>query len=134
MKRGIRIFIFAVFLIVILGVILASGVLGRKPFKDLDPAQVQSAQVRLGPPDQTVQIWEIKELTDYLNQVVIYRKDDSYTQYAGQSCTFTITKTDGTVLEVTVFNPFIIIDGVGYRCKYNPCQALNQYANRLLER
>ena len=134
MKRGIRIFIFAVCLIVILGVILTSGVLGRKPFKDLDPAQVQSAQVHLGPPDQTVQIWEIKELTDYLNQVVIYRKDDSYTQYAGQSCTFTITKTDGTVLEVTAFNPFIIIDGVGYRCKYDPCEALNRYANTLLER
>ncbi len=134
MKRSIRIFIFAVCLIVILGIVLATGVLGRKPFKNLAPAQVQSAQVRLGPPDQTIQITEIKELTDYLNQVVIYRKDDSYTQYAGQSCTFTITKTDGTVLEVTAFNPFIIIDGVGYRCKYDPCEALNRYANTLLER
>ena len=134
MKRSIRIFIFAVCLIVILGIVLATGVLGRKPFKNLAPAQVQPAQVRLGPPDQTIQITEIKELTDYLNQVVIYRKDDSYTQYAGQSCTFTITKTDGTVLEVTAFNPFIIIDGVGYRCKYDPCEALNRYANTLLER
>lgn len=134
MKKRRNFLIFTVCVIVIPGIVLASGVLGRKPFKNLDPAQIQSAQVHLGPPDQTVQIWEIKELTDYLNQVVICRKDNSYTQYAGQSCTFTITKTDGTVLEVTVFNPFIIIDGVGYRCKYDPCQALNQYANRLLER
>lgn len=134
MKKGMRVFIPAVCLIVILGIVLATGVLGRKPFKDLDPAQIQFAQVRLGPPDQTIQITEIKELTDCLNQVVIYRKDDSYTQYAGQSCTFTITKTDGTVVEVTAFNPFIIIDGVGYRCKYEPCEALNRYANRLLER
>ncbi len=119
--------------IILVTVLLWSG-RGRRPFKDLEPAQIASAQVHLGPPDEIIEITEIKELADYLNQVVVYRADDSYTRYAGQTCTFTITKTDGTLLSVTAFNPFVIIDGVGYRCKYEPCEALNQYANRLLAR
>ena len=35
-------------------------------------------------------------------------------------------------MKTTAFNPFIIIDGIGYKCKYEPCEALNNYANRLL--
>ena len=31
-----------------------------------------------------------------------------------------------------LYNPFLIIDGVGYKTKYEPCQALNSYANELL--
>ena len=31
------------------------------------------------------------------------------------------------------YNPFLVIDGVGYKTKYEPCEALNHYANRLLE-
>ena len=30
------------------------------------------------------------------------------------------------------YNPFFVIDGVGYKTKYEPCQALSAYANRLL--
>lgn len=40
---------------------------------------------------------------------------------------------DDTQITATVFTPFVIIDGVGYRAKYEPCEALNSYANRLLD-
>lgn len=132
MKRR-QISILAGCILVILAAILGWSLRGKMPFRDLEAAQIASARVQIGPPDQTIEITEIKELADYLNQVVIYRQDDSYSQYAGQTCTFTITKTDGTLLEVTAFNPFVIIDGVGYRCKHEPCEALNRYANRLME-
>ena len=33
-----------------------------------------------------------------------------------------------------LYNPFIIIDGIGYKCKYEPCEALNHYANELMTR
>ncbi len=39
---------------------------------------------------------------------------------------------DGTETEITACNPFLVIDGAGYRTKYAPCEALNSYANRLL--
>ncbi|MCD7838431.1 MAG: hypothetical protein LUG65_05930 [Clostridiales bacterium] len=110
-----------------------SGTWGRRPFKNLSAEDIVTASVTLTPPGETVEIAELEELEDDLNAVVIYRKDNSYTEYAGQSCVFSLTLTDGTTLEVNAYNPFLIIDGVGYRCEYEPCEALNSFANRLLE-
>lgn len=52
---------------------------GHRPFKDLKAANVVSASVEVLPPDATIQIEEIKELVSCLNDVVIYNKDNSYT-------------------------------------------------------
>lgn len=108
------------------------AVSGKKPFKDLEPSEIVSATVRLTPPDRTIQIEEIEELTGYLNDVVIYNEDNSYTEYSGQGVAFTLKLADGTQTEVMAYNPFFVIDGVGYKTKYEPCQALSAYANRLL--
>lgn len=106
---------------------------GRKPYKNLDSSQIASAIVRLTPPDKTIQITEITELVNLLKDVVIYNEDNSYTEYNGQGVTFTLTMTDGTQTSVMAYNPFLVIDGVGYKTKYGPCKALNHYANILLE-
>ena len=58
--------------------------------------------------------------------------DQSYTEYAGQAVQFTVTFVDGTETEVTDYNPFLIIDGTGWRTAYAPCEALNRFANELL--
>lgn len=107
---------------------------GRKPFQNLSAADMVSATVRLTPPDRTVQIVELKELADYLEDVVIYREDNSFREYSGQGVVFNVTMSDGTQTEVMAYNPFLVLDGVGYRTKYEPCEALSQYANSLLER
>ena len=73
-------------------------------------------------------------LVSYLNEVVIYNKDNSYTEYAGQAVIFTLSLADGSQVEIIAYNPFIIIDGIGYKCKYEPCEALNHYANELMTR
>lgn len=103
----------------------------HRPFKDLEAADITSASVRLSPPDTTIQIVETEELVSYLNEVVIYNKDNSYTEYAGQAVIFTLSLADGSQVEIIAYNPFIIIDGIGYKCKYEPCEALNNYANEL---
>lgn len=110
-----------------------SGTWGRRPFKTLSAEDIAAATVTLTPPGETVEIAEVEELADDLNAVVIYRKDNSYTEYVGQGCVFSLTLADGTELEVNAYNPFLIIDGVGYRCEYEPCEALNSFANRLLD-
>ena len=96
----------------------------HRPFKDLEAADITSASVRLSPPDTTIQIVETEELVSYLNEVVIYNKDNSYTEYAGQAVIFTLSLADGSQVEIIAYNPFIIIDGIGYKCKYEPCDCL----------
>lgn len=121
------------------GCALAAGMIvlliafgGRKPYKDLNAPQISAATVRLTPPDKTVGIEDIQELVDYMNDLIIYQEDDSYAEYVGQGIVFTLTMADGTRQEIMAYNPFLVIDGIGYRTKYEPCEALRGYANRLL--
>ncbi len=116
----------------VLLICLAPGVFGKRPFKDIDGADILSARVELMPPDVELEVSDTEKLAEILRQVVIYRQDDSYKDYAGQAAVFTLSMDDGTVLEITEYTPFVIIDGVGYKAKYEPCEALNSYANALL--
>lgn len=121
--------------VILLGIVAAAFLfsMGKKPYKNLDAVQIVSAKVLISPPDKTVEIEDIPELVDYLNDVVIYNKDNSYTEYSGQGVLFTLTMTDGTQTDIMAYNPFLVIDGVGYKTKYEPCEALNRYANELLK-
>ena len=107
---------------------------GKRPYKNLDASQIVSASVSLTPLDRTVQIADAAELAEYLKDVVIYNKDNSYTEYDGQAVVFTLTMDDGTQTQIMAYSPFLVIDGVGYKTKYEPCNALNNYANSLLNR
>lgn len=110
-----------------------SAVSGQKPYKDLTAAEISSAKVLLTPPDKTVQIEDTGKLAELLQDVVIYREDDSYTDYTGQGVIFTIEMADGSQARIMAYSPFLVVDGVGYRTEHRPCEALNRYANSLLE-
>ena len=130
-----KIFIAALCILVLVSAVLAKKFLiGTKPLKDLRFDQVAAATVELYPPDAALILTEedIRRLVPMLNQVVTYQRDDSYGEYCGQAVIFTLTKTDGTQLRVQAYNPFIVIDGVGYRTKYGPCETLNQLGNNIL--
>ena len=104
---------------------------GRMPYQDLKASEVVSAAVRLSPPDETVPIADPEEPVALLKEVVIYREDDSYTEYSGQAVTFTLIMADGSQEEITAYSPFLIVNGTGYRAKYGPCEQLSRYANQL---
>lgn len=104
---------------------------GRMPYQDLKASEVVSAAVRLSPPDETVPIADPEELVALLKEVVIYREDDSYTEYSGQAVTFTLIMADGSQEEITAYSPFLIVNGTGYRAKYGPCEQLSRYVNQL---
>lgn len=130
MKKRAPFFILA---LCALALVLVWKPFGSRPLRHLTAADIQSAQVELFPPDVTYQLTgeEVDRLVLLLNQVVIYRRDDSWREYSGQLCRFTLTKTDGTVVTVAACNPFLIIDGAGFLAKYAPCEALNHFANTL---
>ena len=115
---------------------VAAGLLlrGRRPFRDLEAADITAASVTLMPPDVTLELdgAEIGTLAELLWDLRITWPDQSYTEYAGQAVRFTVTFADGTETEVTDYNPFLIIDGTGWRTAYGPCEALNSFANELL--
>lgn len=133
MRKRAMIISFICILSAIVIVMAAAAFSGRKPYKNLDSSKVVSAMVQLIPPDKTIQITEMTELVNLLKDVVIYQEDNSYTEYCGQGVIFTLTMADGTQTSIMAYNPFLVIDGVGYKTKYEPCEALNQYANMLLE-
>lgn len=118
----------------ILGLAGCSGVgAGTKPYQGLTTEEISAATVQLQPPDKTLLVEELDELVALLQELVIYEEDPSYTEYAGQAVTVQLTMSDGTQVNLTEYNPFLIIDGVGYRTEYEPCEALNRYANGLLD-
>lgn len=116
------------------GILVKLYVIGDRPLSDLELGEVTTVTVELYPPDATLELTqaEIEELVPILNRVVTYRRDDTYRECDGQAVIFTLTKTDGTQHRVQAYNPFIVIDGVGYRTKYEPCEDLNQLGNVIL--
>ena len=107
---------------------------GSRPFAHLEGADLVSATAHLSPPDVTLELdrAELDELAGLLREVVVYERDGSWTEYAGQAVTYTLELAGGLTCTVTDYNPFLILDGVGYRTKYEPCEALNSFGNRLL--
>jgi hypothetical protein len=130
-KRYLTILLIAV--IVIVGVFIGKLFFGTKPFRDLSVLEISGISVKLSPPDVTFELTdsEIEEVVEILHTIIIYNEDNSYRNYAGQGVIITITKTDGTQMKTTAFNPFFIIDDVGYKTKYEPCEKLNSWANEL---
>lgn len=109
-----------------------SSVPGRKPFRDLKASEIAFATVRLCPPDEAIQVTDLEKLADHLSDLVIYQKDNSYTEYVGGTSIFTLTMADGAQTEIMADNTFLVIDGAGYRTAYEPCEALTAYADGLL--
>ena len=125
---------YAVIVSVIILLVLAAVMMGKRPFRSLKAEQIASMTVTLTPPDVTIELEpeQIQQAAMLISQIVTYQKDQSYTDYAGQGVMFTITMTDGTKHSIMGYNPFVVIDGVGYRTKQEPCEQLNLFANELL--
>ena len=74
-------------------------------------------------------IWSRHALLSF---ALLGTRHNSYTEYVGQGVIFTLSLSDGTYKEIIGYYPFLILDRVGYQTEYEPCEALNSYANELL--
>ena len=108
---------------------------GRSPFAHLKDGDILSASFFVSPPGETLPLTDpaqLDELAEILRGLVVYRKDDSGRDYAGQLVEVTFTLRDGSTHTAGAYNPFLYLDGVCHRTKYRPCEALNAFGNRLL--
>lgn len=125
--------------VLVLSILFALSLVGcaehsEKPYKDLVASDIASATVTFSPPNKTVQVDDIEKLVSLLRDIVIYEKDNSYTEYYGQIVSFTLTMCDGTEKRANPYGDFFVIDGTGYKTKYKPSERLNDFANELLEK
>ena len=103
------------------------------PFQNLKASDIASATVQLLPPDTTIQINDLEELADLLKELIIYNRDDSYKELVGAVVKISLSMNDGSQLEIMECNPILVIDGIGYRTKYEPCEALDSWAFGLIQ-
>lgn len=133
MKRKKLINISIIIVLIICIILIGKSLPGSHPFKDLKVEEIAGVTVELYPPNTKAELnlQEIEELVGILHKVVIYSEDNSYSVYNGQAVVFKITKTDGTMIEINAYNPWLIINGVGYKTKYEPCEQLNRLGNNI---
>lgn len=132
-KKGIAV-VAAVLAVVFCAAFVRERLIGKRPFAGWSNEEIAQVELTLTPPDQSFELTgaEVGELLPLLQQVVLYQRDDSYTDYAGQAVVFDVILRDGSTIQIWEYNPFVIIDGEGYRAKYEPCEALNAFANQML--
>lgn len=126
----------ATLLIVLALVFIITMVLGARPFKKLSADEVASISVFAIPPEVTVLVEDrsqIQEIVRIINKVKTYEKSEEWREYSGQYVSFTLTMESGEQLEIAAYNPFIVINGQGYKTKYEPCQELNAIANKIIQ-
>lgn len=108
---------------------------GEYPFKSLKLEDVETVELLVQPPNTVTEVIEstqIQELIEVLHRVIIYEKDESWRDYNGQYVQYTIKKKNTENITIGAYNPFLIIDGIGYKTEYQPCKDLNNLANSII--
>jgi len=106
---------------------------GQKPFEDVTKEDIQEVKIHVVPPDveKNLSEEEIGQLVALLNEVVIYEEVDPES-LVGQTVQFDIIKTDGSKFIIQDLGLYFVIDKVYYKTLYEPIEALNEFANKVL--
>ncbi len=133
MKKWI---ITSLFILLTITILIVINISGEKPLKDLKVKDIEKVEVFLQPPNIKKEVTDkeqIQKLVETLNRIVIYKKNNSWGNYNGQFVQYTITKKNGEIIKWGDYNPYIVLNGVGYKAKYQPCEELNALANKIIE-
>lgn len=135
MKNGKKLLIVAVIILAI-----ASGWLlfSARPFETINVDDIEEIKVYAIPPDEEVVLseGEVESVVPLLQNLKTSKP--GYKIFAigmgGQTVRFTVQKSDGSTTEISnVGNVLIIIDGKSYQADYESAEALNEFANKVLE-
>lgn len=112
------------------------SLVGEKPLHSLQADQVRSMEVTVLPPNRTKIIEDpdkIKLVVKALQNVKVYGKSGKWREQNGQFVQFSLELESGETIRIGAFNPFLVLDGQGFKTKYGPCEELNRLANQLVK-
>jgi len=94
---------------------------------------IAGVTIQLLPPDDEIEITDVKEFENKLSDIKFGKKDTTYEfgDKAGQLILTTIEFESGKIEEIKIGDDHVMIDGVMYKAEYSGCEAFNEYANSL---
>lgn len=76
---------------------------------------------------------EIKELISIFDKMIIYEPIIVDESLSGQMVQIKITKSDDSIVILKSITPYFIINDIWYSAKYESCEELNQFTNKIIK-
>lgn len=136
MKKGKKLLIIAVVILAIASAILGWLLYSARPFETIGVNEIEEIKVYAIPPEEEVVLSEaeIDRVVPLLQNLKISKPGYKAFAMGGQTVKLTVQKTDGTAIEISnIGNVLIIIDGKSYQADYESAEAINNFANKVLE-
>ena len=136
MKKSKKLLIIAVVILAIVSAIIGWLLYSDRPFETITANGIEEIKVYAIPPDAEVVLSEaeVERVVPLLQNLKVSKPGYKVFALIGQTITITIKETNGTIIEISnVGNVQIIIDGRSYRADYESAEAINNFANKVLE-
>ncbi len=136
MKKGKKLLIVAVVILAITAAILGWLLYSARPFETMYVNEIEEIKVFAIPPEEEVVLSEaeVERVVPLLQNLKVSKPGYKVFALSGQTVRITVQKTDGSIIEISnVGNVQIIIDGRSYRADYESAEAINNFANKVLE-
>lgn len=136
MKKNKRLRIIIVLILTLVIGFLLYFIYSEKPFKTIDANEIEEIKVFAIPPEKEVVLSEaeVEKIIPLLQNLKTSKPGYKTSALAGQTVRITVQKKDGTIIEIfNVGNVQIIINDRSYRADYESAEAINNFANKVLE-
>ena len=136
MKKSKRLPIIIVLIVVLTISVLSWFLYSARPFETITVNDIQEVKVYAIPPEEEVVLSEaeVERVVSLLQNLKISKPGYKVFALSGQTVRITVQKMDGSIIEISnVGNVQIIIDGISYRADYESAEAINNFANKVLE-
>ena len=136
MKKGKKLLIIGVVILAVVSAILGWLLYSDSPFEAITVDEIEEIKVYAIPPEAEVVLSEaeVEKVVPLLQNLKVSKPGYKVFALSGQTITITIKITDGSIVEISnVGNVQIIIDGRNYRADYESAEAINNFANKVLE-
>lgn len=112
---------------------LTNYIFDIKLFDELEKEEILAADIRLTSNSQEISVGEEKydELTSILNNIIVYKKENSFVEVLPESTAINIIKTNGRNISLTLQDSLIIVNGTPYQANLGSFDSLMKFASNI---